>query len=264
MGFWSSMGSSAASGAGSGAVSSILGGIDEVIGLNDLKRSGELDYQSALMSKQWDYAQQAAALEYQYGLRSLRESPSAAREGLEKAGYNPILAINSGAGASAGHVNVGDARGGGNSGGTSSKPVSSNATANATNDILESEADTARSEAKVASYGVPAARAESAAKQAEAEQRQLLADAFVEAVTGEVNLSHRGPNSKGYDDLVERFRNKAERDRYLDSVEHQVYEDIREGVSSAADATRAGAAVKSAIKTRPEITEKHVYHHNRK
>lgn len=275
MGFWATIGSSAASGAGSGAASSIFGGIDELIGLNDLKRSGELGYQQDLMASQFAHSKDAAQLEYNFAMQALKDSPAYARAGLEAAGYNPILAVNSAAGSLGGHFNVDSPRGGGNSGGTSSKPVATNATANATNDLLEAESDRSKTLAQIARLDLSASRLESAARSSEAEQRQIVADAFVEAVTGTANMEHHGPNAQGYVDLVERFKNKAERDRYLDSVEHQVYEDIRGGVSSASEAVRAGASLKSALRELPANTSteshkfyhyepQHVYHHSEK
>lgn len=46
---------------------------------------------------------QAAKLNYDYGIKSLQNSPSAQRQGLESAGYNPMLAVqNSTTGANAG------------------------------------------------------------------------------------------------------------------------------------------------------------------
>ncbi|WGL31042.1 DNA pilot protein [Dipodfec virus UOA04_Rod_680] len=59
---------------------------------------------SSLNSRRaWKYAKKSMALQYQYQLKGLRESPSAQREGLEAANYNPLLALGSG-GSSAGSV----------------------------------------------------------------------------------------------------------------------------------------------------------------
>ena len=45
------------------------------------------------------YAKDAASRQYHYSIRSLKESPKAQRQGLEDAGYNPMLALgNVGAG----------------------------------------------------------------------------------------------------------------------------------------------------------------------
>lgn len=54
-------------------------------------------------------AYQRALMGYQYDLnqRSLRESPSNARKGLESAGYNPILAVSNGSVFSGGSVGLG-------------------------------------------------------------------------------------------------------------------------------------------------------------
>lgn len=50
--------------------------------------------------KAYKQAQKYAELQYQYMLRSARELPLATREGLEAAGYNPLLALGSTGGAS--------------------------------------------------------------------------------------------------------------------------------------------------------------------
>lgn len=78
-----------------GAGSGILSGIAGVMGAN------------ASAFKQYKYnkklQEQAAQLNYDYGQRSLMSSPSATRQGLEAAGYNPMLAVqNSTSGANAG------------------------------------------------------------------------------------------------------------------------------------------------------------------
>ena len=54
-----------------------------------------------------DRAAEAAALSYYLHQQSLRDSPSAAVEGLERAGLNPILAANSSAGAYSANVGTG-------------------------------------------------------------------------------------------------------------------------------------------------------------
>lgn len=239
-------GSSALSSGSTGLGNALGGWAAELLGLNDSTREANLEYQQQLLAQQ-----------YAYYIQGLKESPSAYRQGLEEAGYNPILAVNSGASAGSFH-------GSGGANPQLDRSGSGGSTAAMTNKILASEASSAESRAKIDSYGVPAARAESAARQAEAEQRALIADAYNEAVSGIVNIDRHNAEAFGYVDLVEGFRNEATRDRYLKSLEHQVYEDIREGVSSASEATRAGASLKSAFKFIPESTEKHIYHYNRR
>lgn len=54
---------------------------------------------------------EAADLNYSYGIKSLKNSPSATREGLETAGYNPMLAVqNATSGANAGWTSTGQAQ----------------------------------------------------------------------------------------------------------------------------------------------------------
>ena len=61
-------------------------------------------YQSRLQA-------QAAKLNYDYGIKSLQNSPTAEREGLESAGYNPMLAVqNATSGANSGWTTTGQAQ----------------------------------------------------------------------------------------------------------------------------------------------------------
>lgn len=85
---------------GLSAANSTFGAIGSYVsGLQQFK------YQQALQS-------QAAQLNYDYGQKSLKNSPSSVREGLEKAGYNPMLAVsNATSGANAGWTSTGAATG---------------------------------------------------------------------------------------------------------------------------------------------------------
>lgn len=83
MGFFSALGS-AMSGAASGGV---LGNWD----------GGWSTYSSGKSRTKY-----AAATALRYGLKSLEQSPSSARKGLEDAGFNPLLAVGNGIGQSSG------------------------------------------------------------------------------------------------------------------------------------------------------------------
>lgn len=232
--------------------------------VNPLTRYGYSQYWNDAGRNQLYWSQQAAdyssALQYKYAQAYAENAPSWNRAGLEKAGYNPILAATGG---NLTNVTTPSVPMNGQTINQSGGKASTTPTAINMNRILASEADTAESEAKMVRSQIEPTIAESAAREAEALQRQQIADAYNCAIQG-IEPADSGGRSSMFWNMVERFKNKAERDRYVDSIEHQVYEDIREGVSSAADLTRAGAAVKSAIKKSPEITEKHVYHYNRR
>lgn len=76
--------------------SSILGGV-----IANHSAYKQYKYQKMLQS-------QAAKLNYDYGIKSLQNSPSATRHGLESAGYNPMLAVqNATSGANAGWTSTG-------------------------------------------------------------------------------------------------------------------------------------------------------------
>lgn len=83
MGFFSSLGSAFSSAASGG----VLGNWD----------GGWSTYSSGKSRTKY-----AAETALRYGLKSLEESPSSARKGLEDAGFNPLLAVGSGIGSSSG------------------------------------------------------------------------------------------------------------------------------------------------------------------
>lgn len=81
---------------------SALGGFVGLMASNASSRR-QYKYQSKLQ-------EQAAQLNYDYGIKSLQNSPSAQRQGLESAGYNPMLAVgNATSGANAGWTTTGQA-----------------------------------------------------------------------------------------------------------------------------------------------------------
>lgn len=233
----SSGASSAWSSATSGIGSALGGWAAEGLGLNDSTREANAEYQAQLLAQQ-----------YAYYIQGLKESPSAYREGLEAAGYNPILAVNSGASAGSFH-------GSGGSAPQLDRSGSGGATAAMTNKILASEASSAQSRAEIDKAGVPAAKAESAVRVAQAENDRLMAEAYHCAVNG---IEPEGC-SPMFRDLIKKFENQVERDRYLQSREHAIYEDINTGVNSAASLIRGGAAVKSAMRppSQTHIQNKH-------
>lgn len=82
-----------------GIGSSILGGL-----FSNAASKKQYKYQSALQ-------EQAARLNYEYGLKSLENSPTSQRKGLETAGYNPMLAVqNATSGSNTGWTTTGQAQ----------------------------------------------------------------------------------------------------------------------------------------------------------
>lgn len=82
-----------------------IGGAALSFGANYLAGLQQYKYQRALQ-------EQAAQLNYDYGQKSLLNSPGSTRKGLESAGYNPMLAVqNATSGADAGWTSSGSATG---------------------------------------------------------------------------------------------------------------------------------------------------------
>lgn len=74
-------------------------------GASMLSSAQQYQYQRKLQA-------QAAQLNYDYGQKSLLNSPTSTRQGLENAGYNPMLAVNNAtAGANSGWTSTGQANG---------------------------------------------------------------------------------------------------------------------------------------------------------
>ena len=81
---------------------SALGGLIGA-GASMISSKRQMHYQSALQ-------REAAALNYDYGIKSLENSPTAQRKGLVSAGYNPMLAVsNATYGANSGWTSTGQA-----------------------------------------------------------------------------------------------------------------------------------------------------------
>lgn len=81
-----------------------LGGVVGA-GASMISSRQQYKYQRALQ-------EQAAQLNYDYGQKSLQNSPTSTRQGLESAGYNPMLAVqNATSGANSGWTSTGQANG---------------------------------------------------------------------------------------------------------------------------------------------------------
>ena len=166
-----------------------------------------------LLSSAYQYHQQRKLMDFQYDLnqRSLKESPSSYRAGLEAAGYNPLLAVNQGMSTpSAGLSSVSA---------PNIDPVSA-LMAKKQADLLKSQNEKVKAEASIA-------RAEASSAMSQAALDKEYADMELEALKDEdykvlVNGKDSNPTRSDYRQMI---RNDIQRRRYTNSREHAIAED---------------------------------------
>lgn len=166
-----------------------------------------------LLSSAYQFRHQRKLMDSQYDLNqlSLRESPSAYREGLEAAGYNPLLAINNGVPAPTSGLSSVSA--------PNIDPVSA-VMAKKQMDLLKSQTEKVKAEASIA-------HAEASSAMSQAALNKEYADMELEALKDEdykvlVNGKDTNPTRSEYRQMI---RNGIQRRRYTNSREHAITED---------------------------------------
>lgn len=162
-----------------------------------------------------------AKLQFKYQKKAAEQMPSSARQGLEAAGYNPILAVNGGANGDYGTV--------------SASPVSAPqgvSTSFSASEFMKGKNASKLAEAEVATAQANAESAEAQATSAKASAYVALREADVEGS----KLSIENDLLNGVDDnpvaetkyaqdYRQYLKNSLERARFTDSKEHAIAED---------------------------------------
>lgn len=158
--------------------------------------SGVISHQSAYRQFKYQRALQNHA--YDLNLKSLQESPSATRQGLESAGYNPMLAVSNGTyGSNAGSISAGN----------STAPDYSSMISNAL-DFQRVKNETASREAQVENFNADSRDKNASAANKEAENPYIAPRQKAEIGKTQAETAHIGA-------MIDNMKARLELDRQL-------------------------------------------------
>lgn len=206
---------------GNSTLSNVLGFLDPV---SKLFGDASLEDEEATIQQEKDLMDYQSSLEYalanQLRTSNLVNSPSEYRQGLEKAGYNPMLAVTNGVPAQgATSVNVS------NGGAPNHRQTPSGNTDLSRDSLAHEQFQILKSQAQ-------SAKAIAEADVAESSLAREYAEAEHEALQ---NIDSKG-EPKGRADFKQGVRNRLERSRYENSREHAIGEDIGKAIGVGASA----------------------------
>lgn len=191
-------------------------------GFDPLGSLGEGLLNQHFARQQADYT---SALNYKYAQQSALELPSLQRQGLERAGYNPLLAVMNGGVAAPMMGNGSSAMSHVTGSGTGGFDADAFGASKQSMRLHRALADTAVADAA-------SAKAMSKADIASARLERELDDARLEALQ---SLDYDS-DSKTRSEFKQAYRNAIERDRYVNSREHAVAEDAINAVHGGSSA----------------------------
>lgn len=168
---------------------------------------------------------------------------------LEAAGLNPILSASS-SGAATPQLRTPSLESidGGISHSSGSLARAINGQMQAESDLAKADATSAKAEAENAAR---VARSNADLVESESRLRRIENDAKADALDGTVTLDHYHGNGS-YGDLVQQHRNEVESGKYLSSLGHAIYDDVRSGISSASDVVGALKGIKALTPSKVE------------
>lgn len=170
-------------------------------GASALSSLQQYQYQKALQK-------QAAQLNYDYGQKSLLNSPLSTRQGLEKAGYNPMLAVqNSTTGANSGWTSAGNATG------TDYASGISQAVNNAQN-LRRLENETAQTQSAVDTNEATARNQNAEARNRELENEYIPENYKKQFAKIDVETAKLARETDYYDELVDLREKQLKLDQY--------------------------------------------------
>lgn len=240
MGFWSALGSSLASDASSSAMSGLFQNVNYWdYAINPLTQAGYSSYWNDAGKNNLYWSTQSAQalgdIQQNFAKSYAINAPSWNREGLEKAGYNPILAVT---GSSAGNVNTPSI----NSGQSvqpmqgSKAPVHSAALAQIEltkkqAENIQADTDLTRKEQEIQEVNLDRLLSD-------ANLKRLENAARMEAMTGVRNsgvdaVIDAAGDLPTYERLVDLYRNQIDSGAYKASLGHAVFEDGMDAFNSA-------------------------------